>query len=70
MVLVVIVVFCVCWSPIQFILFLKAMGHYSLNAIDGLDYPKLFFQIFAHVLAYFNRYVLYAALENPQFTAT
>ncbi len=52
--LVVIVVFCVCWAPIQIILLLKALDLYSTHPPD--DYPKIILQIFAHVLAYLNRY--------------
>ena len=54
LVLVVIVVFCVCWAPIQIILLLKALDLYSTHPPD--DYPKIILQIFAHVLAYLNRY--------------
>jgi allatostatin receptor len=56
-VLVVIVVFCVCWAPIQIILLLKALDLYSTHPPD--DYPKIILQIFAHVLAYLNRYALH-----------
>ena len=55
LVLVVIIVFCVCWAPIQFVLFLKAIGHYRIKAGTPEDNPKIVFQVFAHVLAYLNR---------------
>ena len=60
--LVVIVVFCVCWAPIQIILLLKALDLYSTHPPD--DYPKIILQIFAHVLAYLNRY---ASTNNFEF---
>ena len=63
MVLVVIVVFSFCWAPIQFVLFLKAIGHYQVS-IKKEDYARLIFQIFAHVLAYLNRYVDVPCLHN------
>jgi len=66
MVLVVIVVFSFCWAPIQFVLFLKAIGHYQVS-IKKEDYARLIFQIFAHVLAYLNSCVnpiLYAFLSD------
>ena len=62
LVLVVIVVFCVCWAPIQIILLLKALGLYTTHPPD--DYPKIILQIFAHVLAYLNRY---ASTNNFDF---
>ena len=63
LVLVVIVVFCVCWAPIQIILLLKALDLYSTHPPD--DYPKIILQIFAHVLAYLNRY---ASTNNFAFS--
>ena len=65
LVLVVIVVFCVCWAPIQIILLLKALDLYSTNPPE--EYPKIILQIFAHVLAYLNRY---ASTNNFDFFLT
>ena len=53
LVLVVIVVFSVCWAPIQFVLLFKAIGLYQTSTL-----PAVIFQIFSHVLAYLNRQVL------------
>ena len=55
LVLVVIVVFCVCWAPIQVVLVLRAVGLYQTKSSE--DYPRIIFLIFGQVLAYFNRYV-------------
>ena len=49
LVLVVIVVFCVSWAPIQFVLLLRAIGVYPFSE------PSIIFQIFSQVLAYINR---------------
>ena len=56
LVLVVIVVFCVCWAPIQVVLVLRAVGLYQTKSSE--DYPRIIFLIFGQVLAYFNRYVV------------
>ena len=56
LVLVVIVVFCVCWAPIQVVLVLRAVGLYQTKSSE--DYPRIIFLIFGQVLAYFNRYVI------------
>ena len=53
LVLVVIVVFSVCWAPIQFVLLFRATGLYQTKTVA--DYPLVIFQIFSHVLAYVNR---------------
>lgn len=53
LVLVVIVVFCVCWTPIQFVLLFRAIGLYQIKGPE--DYIFIIFQIFSHVLAYVNR---------------
>ena len=61
LVLVVIVVFCVCWAPIQVVLVLRAVGLYQTKSSE--DYPRIIFLIFGQVLAYFNRYV-YCVITN------
>ncbi len=55
LVLIVIVVFAVCWAPIQFVLLLKAVGYYTIRGRE--DFKLIVFQIFSHVLAYVNRYL-------------
>lgn len=57
LVLVVIVVFAVCWAPIQFVLLMKALKVYQTKGPE--DFPRIIFQIFAHILAYVNRYLQY-----------
>ena len=54
LVLVVIIVFTVCWAPIQFVLLLKAVKMYSTSGRPE-DLSKVIFQIVSHVLAYLNR---------------
>nr|QPZ46760.1 allatostatin A receptor [Grapholita molesta] len=61
MVVVVVVVFAVCWCPIQIILLVKALDAYSIN------YFTVTAQIVSHVLAYMNSCVnplLYAFLSE------
>ncbi len=53
LVLVVIVVFAVCWMPIQIVLVLKALKMYSTKGPE--DFSRIIFQIFAQFLAYLNR---------------
>jgi hypothetical protein len=55
LVLVVIIVFSVCWAPIQFVLLFKAVGIYTTKGTE--DFKNIVFQILSHVLAYVNRYV-------------
>lgn len=49
MIIIVIVVFVVCWLPLQLVLLLKAFGFYSTESNGAV-----IFQIFANCLAYFN----------------
>ena len=54
LVLVVIVVFAVCWAPIHFVFVFKAVGIYTTKVPE--DFKLIVFQILSHVLAYVNRY--------------
>ena len=53
LVLVVIVVFAVCWAPIQFVLLLKALDLFPTNGPE--DFSRILLQILSHILAYVNR---------------
>ena len=53
LVLVVIVVFAVCWAPIHFVFVFKAVGIYTTKVPE--DFKLIVFQILSHVLAYVNR---------------
>ncbi|CAB4054249.1 ASTA-R [Lepeophtheirus salmonis] len=65
LVLIVIVVFAVCWAPIQLVLILKALDLFVTNGPE--DYHRIIIQILAHVLAYLNgciNPILYAFLSD------
>ncbi|QQP52788.1 Allatostatin receptor, partial [Caligus rogercresseyi] len=52
LVLIVIIVFAVCWAPIQLVLILKALDMFVTNGAE--DYHRIIIQILAQVLAYLN----------------
>ncbi|XP_054160509.1 allatostatin-A receptor-like isoform X2 [Oppia nitens] len=61
MIVVVVIIFAVCWCPIQVVLVLKSFDRYTLNR------KNLVIQIAAHILAYMNSCVnpiLYAFLSE------
>lgn len=61
MVVIVVVIFAVCWCPIQLVLVLKSLAMYDITPVNVM------IQITAHVLAYMNSCVnpfLYAACSD------
>ncbi|XP_013781336.1 allatostatin-A receptor-like [Limulus polyphemus] len=63
MVVIVVVIFAVCWCPIQIVLLLKSLDKYELK----LRPSRVIFQVASHILAYMNSCVnpiLYAFLSE------
>ncbi|XP_013790687.1 allatostatin-A receptor-like [Limulus polyphemus] len=63
MVVIVVVIFAVCWFPIQIVLLLKSLDKYEMKLRPG----RVVFQVTSHILAYTNSCVnpiLYAFLSD------